>query len=408
VTRRQWPAIGGGLLVAGWGLGSPWLLNLGLAVLCAGALAWLWARGALARVHYERELASTAVFAGEATEVEVSLANDKLLPLAWLRVRDHVPEGLAYGGARLEASSRARRRVLVHLAALRPYERIAWRHRVSCPKRGHYRFGPVELAAGDVFGFYDARREDPAPLTLVVYPLVRPLAALGFPPGEPFGGRGTDRPLLRDPLRPVGLREARPEDPRRRVNWKATARDPGGALRVNVLEPVSQMALMIVLDMATAAEAWRGVDPERQEAAIAVAASIAADAARRGHAVGIAANGGMPDSGRPIHVPPGRSPAALKHVLTALAAVSPFIRGPVERLLASEGRRAPWGATIVLVTAHMTDAVAGELLRLRRAGRRVALVSLDPADRRAIPGVAIHRIGPDGMRAAMTASPGGD
>ena len=45
-------------------------------------------------------------------------------------------------------------------------------------------------------------------------------------------------------------------------------------------------------------------------------------------------------------------------------------------LLRRESPRLPWGATLVVVTAIVTDELAAAILRLRDAGRRMALVSL--------------------------------
>jgi uncharacterized protein (DUF58 family) len=379
----------------GFAVGSVWLISIGALVTVAGTTAALSSRFALHRLSYTRRLSSSRVFAGESVDLALRLANDKLLPLAWVRVVDNVPEGLDFGERELTASTSARRRRLAHLASLRPYEHVTWRYRVECPKRGHYLFGPVQLDTGDLFGLYDTSLVDPQPMRLVVYPKVRPLRELGFPAGEPFGGRRSSQPLLRDPLRPIGVRDYRPEDGWRQVHWKATARL--GELKVKVLEPVSQEAIVIVLNGATFDRSFIGIDPERQEQVISVAASIAAHADGLGYAVGLAANGAVPGSGRPIRVPANRGPDALSRVLGALAAVTSFINIPVTRLLASEGRRAPWGATIVVVSVLVREDLEREVLRQRRAGRRIALVSLDEDYDGAVPGVPTHHISPESV-----------
>jgi uncharacterized protein (DUF58 family) len=337
------------------------------------------------RLEYRRSLSSTHVFAGESVTLSMQLSNDKLLPLAWVRLADEVAEGLDYGDVPVGASSGQRRRRLVHLTALRPYERVTWRHEIKCPTRGFYLFGPARLESGDIFGLYRTARTDHESSRLVVYPAVRTLQELGFAAGEPFGGRRSDQRLFRDPLNPIGVRDYRPEDNRRQVHWKATSKL--GELKVKVLEPVSQEALVIVLNAATFARAHIGIDPEIQERVITVAASLAQHAVDRGYAIGLAANGTVPGSGRPIYVPPGRNRRNLRHVLEALAAVSAFVNTPIERLLAVESRKAPWGATLVVVTAVVTAGLEAELLRLHRAGRRVALVSLDAAYASTVPGI---------------------
>jgi len=385
-----WLPLAAALVVGGLVLGSAWLLEIGALVAAAGVLARLWSGMALAGVTYTRRLSRPAVFAGETVELVAELANAKLLPAAWVRVTDDVPDGLDFGARALSASTRPRRRALVHLAALRPYERTTWRYPVGCPARGFYLFGPVQLESGDIFGLYPRQREEAGHGRLLVYPNLRPLAQLGFPAGDPFGGRRADRPLTEDPLRPVGVREYRPEDSRRHVDWKATARQ--GDLRVRVHEPASEATLVVVLNVATFSQTWIGVDPQVQEAVIAVAASIAEHALAHGHAVGLTANGSVPSTGRAIHVPAGRHPGALARILEALAAITAFVKVPVEQLVVGASRRAPWGATLVVVTAVVSDALRAELVRLRRAGRRVVLVSLDDGFSAATPGIQTHHV----------------
>ena len=314
------------------------------------------------------------------------------MPLAWARVRDRVPQGLDYGDAAIGPSSRPARRTLSLLTALGPYQHMTWRYSLGCPRRGHYRFGPAELASGDLFGLFETRRELAAADRLVVYPRLRDLAELGFPAGEPFGGRRADRVLNRDPLRPIGVRDYAPGDRMRDVHWKASARQPGAPLQVKVLEPVSRPAVLVLLNINTQPHVALGVDPEVQEHLISVAASIAVAASRQGHPMGLVANGIVPGTGRSIRTPIGQGPATVPRCLEALAAVGPFVHLPAHRMLAAEGRRAPWGATVVVVSAVVDAPMQRELLRLARAGRRIALVSLDPAFEAGLPGLVTHHI----------------
>jgi hypothetical protein len=67
----------------------------------------------------------------------------------------------------------------------------------------------------------------------------------------------------------------------------------------------------------------------------------------------------------------------MRYILEALAAITVFATMPIERLLHEEARKMGWGATLAVVTAVVTDELQAEMLRLHRAGRRMALVSLD-------------------------------
>ena len=70
--------------------------------------------------------------------------------------------------------------------------------------------------------------------------------------------------------------------------------------------------------------------------------------------------------------PAGRSPDQLAAILEALSHVTSFATLTIHDLLRWESPRLPWGATLVTVTATVTDELATTILHLRDAGRRMA------------------------------------
>jgi len=357
-------------------LGHSGLLLIAVAVMTVAPLAWLWNRFVLRRVEYTRTFENERAFAGERVGVTVAVTNRKPLPVPWLRIDDAFPDDLPVIGRELKPSSIPKRAYLSHAVTLGPYERVRWRYEIDCVKRGFYFFGPVELHSGDIFGFFSQQQRLDAPGRLIVYPQVRPLPELGFPGKNPFGEQKATLRIFEDPSRTIGVREYHPEDSMRRVHWKATARH--GELQVRVYEPTVTQVLAVFLNVATFPQPWLGVIPERQEHAISVAASIAYHATERRFAVGLIANGSVPQSDQPIRVLPGRAPDQLMRILEALAAVTGFATSTIEQLLAAESPSLPWGATLVVVTAVVTEELLAEMARLRDAGRRLVLVSIDP------------------------------
>jgi hypothetical protein len=93
---------------------------------------------------------------------------------------------------------------------------------------------------------------------------------------------------------------------------------------------------------------------------------------------------------QPIRVPPGRGPDQLSFVLEALAGVTSFTTTSFERFLLRESSRMAWGATLVVVTAVVTNEVFASLDRLRDAGRRVVLVALTAEVPEPTPGLLIY------------------
>ena len=210
--------------------------------------------------------------------------------------------------------------------------------------------------------------------TIVIYPQIWPLEELGLPAKEPFGELKVIRSLFTDPIKTQGIRDYQPHDRFRDVHWKATARR--GNLQTKIYEPSTGMTTAVVLNVATYEKHWMGFNAELLERAISVAASIANYGVQQGWGVGFYANGSVPNSDQPIRVAPGRSPDQLGFVLEAMAAVTEFATGSIDVMMLRESPNLPWVATIVLVTAIVTDEIMVALLRLKEAGRRVVLLSL--------------------------------
>lgn len=363
------------LFVLGAFLRSPTLIALGAFLVAVVLFSWGWSRVILRRLEYRRALSESRAFVGETVTLTLALTNHKWVPVPWLRLDDAFPEEMAPAGVTLSPASQPGRATFTRVTALGPFETVRWSFSLFCHRRGHYFFGPAHLAAGDVFGLFARHGVVADQLRLIVYPRVFPLDRLGFPPKDPLGLQRAPRSLFEDPTRPAGARPYRPEDPLRRVHWKVTARTQ--ALHVHVWEPTEAHIVMVFLNTATFARYWEGIDPERLEQLIQVAASIALHVWEAKHPVGLIANATVPRSDQPVRVPVGRRPDHMRRILEVLAAVTGFATMPIERLIAREASRLPWGSTIVVVTAVVTQPLLTTLWRLHHVGRRIVLVSLD-------------------------------
>ncbi len=364
------------LLLLSAALGHSGLLLVTLLATTAICLAWLWNRFVLQRVEYTREFAVRRAFAGERVPVSVTVTNRKALPVPYLRVDDAFPHSLPVIDHNLKPSSAPGRALLSHLASLGPHERVRWTYEVDCVQRGFYFFGPADIRSGDVFGIFTRQQRIKAPDRLIVYPRVLPLPELGFPGRHPFGEKRTARHIVEDPSRTIGVREYHPEDTIKRIHWKASARH--AELQVKVYEPTITQQLVVFLNVASFAQTWKGIIPERLEQAISVAASVAYHATERRFAVGLIANGCVPYSDQPIRVLPSWAPDQLTRVLEALAAVTGYATTEIDKLIAAQSPRLALGATLVVITTVVTENLLAQMLRLRDAGRRLVLVSMDP------------------------------
>jgi uncharacterized protein (DUF58 family) len=372
--HRGWQLVIVILFFVGYLLQYPVLVLTGIFFLVFRYGSHWYGRRALQGVEYRRYFSQRRTFPGEETVMTVQVANRKRLPLSWLAVVDHWADELAFATPEGRLLPNRPADLITLLFSLRGREQVGRSYRILPEHRGIYPFGPIALSAGDPFGLFTNHSRTKSRDWLIVYPRLVPLEELELPYQAPFGDGSVRQSIFQDPVRTVGVRDYQPSDSFRHVHWKASARRQN--LQVRVFEPTTAYTMILVLNVATFARYWEGTRPEIMERVVSAAASIANHAVERRWLVGLAANGAMPNADQPIRVPPGRGPDQLSFVLEALAGVTSFTIAPFERFLLSESSRLAWGATLVVVTAVVTDEILVSLNRLRNAGRRVVLVAL--------------------------------
>jgi uncharacterized protein (DUF58 family) len=378
--RNVWFQFCLGLLIVGLLLGREALVALAVFLMAAGFLAQKWSAAVLDRVTYERVMPENRAFAGEKLPLTLRLVNDKLLPVPWIELRDSVPEGALQNEAHLAPAGYPNYVILSRSTHLSWYERVTWPLELVASRRGYYRLGPVQIYSGDLFGIFRTQREEEKPASYVVYPHTYTLPDLGLPSERPFGERrGRDR-IFEDPGRIAGIRDYRPGDPLRRIDWKASARRQD--LQSRVYEPSSTLHMLIALNVHTLAHSWEGYVPELLEDLLSVAGSVARYGFEAGYAVGLVANGAYPESDRPMRVPVGRRSDQLARVLEALAVIGPLTLVTLESVLDREAQSFPFGATLVCVTARLDAPLAASLRRIADAGHAVTvlIVGDEPPD----------------------------
>lgn len=359
--RSIWFYIAAVLILVGVAGRDARTVAFGAVVLLAGAASRLWSRYALARVRYSRELPARRAFAGETIEIRFTLSNLKPLPVPWIEVRDSVPDAMPVEDAPTRPGAGPEAALLTRSTALAWYERVRWRHRFHCRQRGFFQFGPVNFRSGDIFGFFPSSEELWTIDRFAVLPRLLTLREIGLPSRRPFGEARSGSPIFEDPSLIVGVRDYRPGDPWKRIDWKATARRQ--ALQSRVYDPASTLTMLVALGVSTLEHPWEGYDPLLLERAVTVAGSIARYAEEKRYACGLAANCTFPNADRTIWIPPSRATGQLLRILEALAMVSPFVLAPLEEVLQRQSARLPFGSTVVIVTGYLTESLRGYLAR---------------------------------------------
>jgi uncharacterized protein (DUF58 family) len=375
MNRRTYLAIAALVIIAAL-LRNEAIFLIGILLGMVALAAQLWARYCLVGVDYRRRLGALRLYLGEETDLFVEVVNAKPLPLPWLRADDGVPAGLSVASQQVE--ERPGGRHLVTVLSLRWYERVTRRYRVTGLQRGAWSFGPLSMRSGDIFGFNIQRLTRDEAETVLVYPRIVPVTALGLPARHPLGDLRSPRRVIEDPLRLMGVREYTQGDNFRHLHWKATARRQ--SLQTKVFEPSASRPVVLFLNVNTTEHFFQGYDWELREYALSATASLARYLWEEGHALGLYCNAILKGSAQHIRLRPRTAPDQLEQILGVLARIDEgWGRWPLERLLQIEAPTLPYGATVVVVSALMTKPLEQTLLDLRRREYVVTLITLGNA-----------------------------
>jgi uncharacterized protein (DUF58 family) len=175
-----------------------------MGLLVAG-ISWLWNKVSLEEVTYERTISQPRVFIGEETTMSISVINRKPVPLGRLEIWDELPEDVQVVDADITSSANPNSNVLFHSTSMSWYERITWDYKIKSDARGYYRIGPVKMASGDLFGFFNSESRPIVRDYLLVYPKIVPLPEMGLPAVRPLGETRGGIAIFDDPSRPSGI-----------------------------------------------------------------------------------------------------------------------------------------------------------------------------------------------------------
>lgn len=254
-------------------LAALWLLTL--------PVSFIWSRISSRALRIHRTVHDLRVARGEQLELVLIVENRSVLPVAFCAVTD-TPGILSF------AADSGR-----FLVSLHPREVRTLRYTVTGIRRGAFVVGPVRLSGADPLSLFPFQRV----IADEVSVLVRPARIHLTPPvtrGIPQGHITVRDPRYEDTSIYRSIRDYRPGDEQRRINWKASARL--GSLYTNEYLDTLSCPILIFLDLQPAS------CHERQrhahyEAAIEAAAALVTHAAKLRQDTGFASTGYLGDSG---------------------------------------------------------------------------------------------------------------
>ena len=306
-----------------------------------------------------RSFSSESVSTGRPVTVRLSVTNEGP-PLEQVLIEDNVPPSVEI----VEGESSL-------LTAL-PSGGTAELEYTLRGKRGSYEFQNVRATATDHLGLFQRQVTIPTTERLVIIPdilklrhlAIRPLRTRAYAGPVPArqGGSGVSF---------WGVRNYEPGDPLRWINWRMSARHPGGETYVNEFEPERIVDVGLILDIRQRNDVQVG-GKLLLEHSVAATASLAAAFLNDGNRVG------MLIYGRYLNWTfPGYGKIQRRRILEALTRVKPGDSMVFDQLDLLPTRYFPAKSQIVLVSPLSPDDT-NMLVRLRAQGYQILVISPDP------------------------------
>jgi uncharacterized protein (DUF58 family) len=324
------------------GLGGGWLIS------------YVWARSLTRTLRLTRETRFGWAQVGDSLEERFTLVNEGWIPALWVELIDHstMPDYQASRVTGVGGNSINR-----------------WKMQSICQRRGLFTLGPTSLHSGDPFGLYSVSLHYPHFATLTVTPPVVPLPTIEVSPGGRVGEGRPRSTTLERTVSASSVREYMPGDALNWIHWRTSAHH--NTLFTRLFESTPAGDWWIFLDLDQQVQAGQD-EADTAEHGVILAASLADQGLREGHAVGLVTHGESL-----IWLPPRNGSDQRQEILRALALVNPGPRSLAEllaRMRPSFGQR----ASLIIITPAASGDWVEALLPLLRRGAVATVLLLDP------------------------------
>ncbi len=331
-----------------------WILAWALTI--AFGLSIVWLSLSTRGLKFSRSALGGRAQVGEKIEERLALENHSVVPKLWVQVAD---------GSSLPGHHAG------YVSSVGAHQRIAWRARTVCRRRGRYTLGPVTATTGDPLGLFRRELALAPEHPLLVLPHVLPLSNFDLFPGTmPGRGRGSQR-SLQATTNVVTVRNYVPGDALTRIHWPTTARLGQFMVKEFDLDPTIDVVLLLDLDRDI--QAGEG-DSSTEEYGVTIAASLASYLLRQQElSVGLLVNG-VADATLPLD----RGERQLDRILEVLAVVHPRRSLSLGHALAVEEARFARNTVLIIITASTNLDWPTALHHLQRRGVRPLAILLNP------------------------------
>ena len=210
-----------------------------LVIIVIAGTCYVWGRYSLDKLKIEVEGTSSRVFPDENVRFNLSIENEKLLPLLYLDL-DYFEEIPDFLDSEDELKTK--------LTWLMGYQKITSEVELKAKKRGIAILDTIYASSGDGFGLSTDIREFELKdkYLIVVYPRVFNIDASELV-RDTIDMHAGDRGYMDDYTLFRGSRDYMPGDSIRFINWRLLARQ--GELNVNLYEPLVPQSITFLMDL---------------------------------------------------------------------------------------------------------------------------------------------------------------
>ena len=379
------------LIVIAFFFQSPYMAFAVYAFLLLAGIAAFSSLVWMSGIECARTVNTTQISQGEEVRVTVDVTNSHGFPIPWLFVEDYFPSDFPCVG------------LSKRLVMLMPHRSVKLEYKLTCPRRGYHRIGPVMYESGDLFGLHKRFRSGKTRDYVSVLPTIAYIETFNVAARRPQGPVRITNRIYADPTRINNIREYVPGDPLNTIHWKATART--GELHVKTFEQTTVTGGTLILDMHDDSYLPEKKE-QRMELAITTTASIAYLLQMSGEQVGLLTNGrdaaevaryevesvhtgnrfemddlleGEEESTRisPLTVSTIRSQVQAQKIIENLARILPGQGLDLSELIISQFHGLPRDATLLPVTGQVTEQLALTLGSMKIAGFNVTVFLID-------------------------------
>lgn len=216
-----------------------------LLVILTGIELLIYRKRALTDLSFHVSFSRPIAQYGEVIEVIEVAQNNKRLPLPFILLKFESPDAFRF----LDMSNTSVSDLFYRedMLTMKPFSRHTRRIKVRCVKRGLYSFVRVNVSTSDLLLLEKITHTFDNDASITILPEKLPTPEMETLLSVSYSDLLARRTLLTDPMTFAGIREYRPEDPMRDINWTATAK--AGDFMVNQTTSTSLRQVSIFVNL---------------------------------------------------------------------------------------------------------------------------------------------------------------